>query len=65
MSLDDNPDYTYEVGYTDACRMVIRWMLSNQTTFDSWEQYSSKLLTHMTEMRKEQDRILLQMENQA
>ena len=62
--MKDEVGYNYEVGYMDALRSTIRWMLNNQETFDSWEIYSGKLLEWLTEGRKEQDRILLQMEGE-
>lgn len=62
--MKDEVGYNYELGYMDACKMVAQWMLNNQSTFDSWEIYAGKLLHYVTEMKKEQDRILLKMEDE-
>ena len=61
--MKDEVGYNYEVGYMDALRCTIHWMLNNQATFESWEIYSGKLLEWLTEARKEQDRIILKMED--
>ena len=59
-----NEDYHYETGYSDACKMIIQWMLNNQGTFDSWEIFCHKLLSHVTIMKQEQEKIIQDLEEE-